>query len=216
MQALSNRLIEVQEQERRHISRELHAEIGQALTAITLQLKTARQSERTDVELIDQCIQITQITLEQVRDLSLKLRPPHLDDLGIEETLKWLLHRQAQASRWQTEIVVDSLPGRLVTEIETECFRIAQEALTNAARHAHAKNVRVSLRIAGGELELAVRDDGIGFDPEPVRRRAAERYSLGLVSMKERAALVGGKLAIRRRDEGGMEILATFPLRYRN
>lgn len=215
LRALSNRLIEVQEEERRNISRELHAEIGQALTAITLQLKTARQSERTDVALIDQCIQITQLTLEQVRDLSLNLRPPHLDDLGIEEALKWLLQRQAQASGWQTEIAVDSPPGRLVAEIETVCFRVAQEALTNAARHARAKKVQVGLRIADEELELTVRDDGSGFDPEPVRLRAAERHSLGLVSMKERTALAGGKLSIRRRDQGGMEILATFPLRYR-
>ncbi len=213
LQALSNRLIEVQEEERRRISRELHAEIGQALTAVTLQLKTARQSQRTDAERIDQCIMITEDTLERVRDMSLNLRPPHLDDLGIEAALRWLLQRQAQAAGWQAEIVIDPLPGRVATEIETECFRIAQEALTNAARHADAKHVRVALRIAGKNLELTVRDDGIGFEPEQKHPRPVGRSGLGLISMKERAQIIGGKLSIKRRDEGGTEIVATVPLR---
>lgn len=215
LQALSKRLIEVQEEERRHISRELHAEIGQALTTLTLQLKTLRQSERTDPALIDQCVRITQIALEQVRDLSLDLRPPHLDDLGIEETLKWLLQRQTQATGWQTAIAVEALPARLAAPIETTCFRIAQEALTNAARHAQARNVEVDLRIVDGDLELLIRDDGSGFDPQSASLRQAERPSLGLVSMRERATLVGGEFAIASCAAGGTEIRFKVPPRYR-
>jgi len=106
--------------------------------------------------------------------------------------------------------------ARAPVEIETACFRIAQEALTNVARHAQAKGVDVSLRIVGNELVLAVRDDGRGFDPEAVKLRPAQRASLGLVSMKERAALVGGRLEISTSDGGGTEVRATFPLRWRN
>jgi signal transduction histidine kinase len=107
------------------------------------------------------------------------------------------------------------LPGRLAPEIETACFRIAQEALTNVARHAQAKMVEVRLGIVGEELELVVHDDGRGFDPEEVTLRPARRASLGLVSMKERAALVGGWLAISTSDREGTTVRAVFPLRWR-
>jgi signal transduction histidine kinase len=166
--------------------------------------------------LLEDCIEIADYTLKQVRDMSLDLRPPLLDDLGLEAALEWTLQRREQAAGWQTTIAADPLPRRLAPEIETACFRIAQEALTNVARHAQAKGVDVSLRIVGSELVLAVRDDGRGFDPEAVRLRPAQRASLGLVSMKERAALVGGRLEISTSDGGGTEVRATFPLRWRN
>jgi len=205
-------LLNVQEQERANISRELHAEIGQALTALVLRLQEARQGEYANVALLDECIGIAKTTLDQARDLSLSLRPPHLDHLGLEEALKWLLQRQAEAAGWHPAIVGAPLSIRLAPEIETACFRIAQEALTNAARHANARNVEVRLRVAGGELELVVRDDGRGFNPDAVHPRDGERTSLGLVSMGERAALAGGTVAIGRPEEGGTEIIAKFPL----
>ena len=217
LRALSTRLIEVQEDERREIARELHDEIGQALTLVKIKLQQAARLHGRDTEvLLEDCIQIADYTLKQVRDMSLDLRPPLLDDLGLHAALEWTLQRREQAAGWQTTIVADPLPGRLAPEIETACFRVAQEALTNVARHAQAKKVQVRLRIVGGELELAVRDDGRGFDPEEVKRRPAQHASLGLVSMKERAALVGGWLEISTSDGGGTEVRAAFPLRLRN
>lgn len=214
LQALSTRLLEVQEQERANIfSRELHAEIGQALTALILCLQGTRHGEYADVGTLDECIRIAARTHDQARNLSLSLRPPHLDHLGLEEALKWLLHRQGEAAGWHAEIVGAQLPMRLAPEMETACFRIAQEALTNAARHARARNVQVRLRTVQGEPDLAVRDDGRGFDPGAVHLRQGERASLDLVSMKERAAIAGGTVAFRRPEEGGMEIIATFPIR---
>ena len=100
-------------------------------------------------------------------------------------------------------------------ETETACFRVAQEALTNAARHANAKKIALHLRINGERLELAVEDDGCGFDQEAVRRRPASRSSLGLISMKERAALAGGSFRIESTVGGGTRVLAVFPLRWR-
>lgn len=217
LQALSTRLIEAQENERREIARELHDEIGQALTLIKMKLQqAARRRGRETQGLLEECIGIADYTLKQVRDMSLDLRPPLLDDLGLQAALEWTLQRREHAAGWQTAITADPLGGRLAPELETACFRIAQEALTNVARHAKAKVVHVSLHIIGQELELVVRDDGRGFDLETVKLRPAHSASLGLVSMKERASLVGGRLEISTSEGGGTQVRAVFPLRWRN
>jgi signal transduction histidine kinase len=217
LEALSTRLIEVQEDERREIARELHDEIGQALTLIKIKLQKAAQQHGRELEsLLVDCIGIADHTIKQVRDISLDLRPPLLDDLGLEAALEWTLQRREQAAGWRTIIAADPLARRLAPEIETACFRIAQEALTNVARHAQATVVEVQLHIIGDELELVVRDNGRGFDPRAVKLRPAERASLGLVSMRERAGLVGGRFVVNTSDGAGTEVRAAFPLRWRN
>jgi len=216
LQALSTRLLEVQEQERRDIARELHDEIGQSLTLVKIKLQMALQRDANNRLLTEECVEITSHTLEQVRTMSLNLRPPALDELGLAAALQWALDRQEGVSGWKIEFASDPLPQRLAQETETACFRVAQEALTNAARHARARKVRVRLRIAGGNLELAVEDDGCGFDQEAVRHRPANRSSLGLISMKERAALAGGRLEIESLHGRGTKVRAVFPLRWRD
>ena len=215
LQALSTRLLEVQEQERRDIARELHDEIGQSLTLVKIKLQMALHRGGNDRVLTEECVEIASQTLDQVRAMSLNLRPPALDDLGLAAALQWALERQESASGWEVEFAADPIPERLATETETACFRVAQEALTNAARHAGAKKIAVRLRINGEHLELAVEDDGCGFDQEAVRRRPANRSSMGLISMKERAALAGGSFGIESTDGGGTRVLAVFPLRWR-
>jgi signal transduction histidine kinase len=216
LQALSTRLLEVQEQERRDIAHELHDEIGQSLTLVKIKLQMALHRDGNNRLLTEECVGITTHTLEQVRTMSLNLRPPALDDLGLAAALQWALDRQEGVSGWEIKFASDPLPERLAMETETACFRVAQEALTNAARHAGAGKVTVRLRISGGNLELAVEDDGCGFDQEAVRRRPASRSSLGLISMKERAALAGGRLEIESAHGRGTKVLAVFPLRWRN
>ncbi len=215
IQALSTRLLEVQEQERRDIARGLHDEIGQSLTLVKIKLQLALHRDGSDNALTEECVDITSQTIEQVRTMSLNLRPPALDDLGLEAALRWALERQQEASGWETEFRSDPITGRLAMETETACFRVMQEALTNVARHAAAAKVAVHLRISGEELELTVRDDGRGFDQDAVRRRPAGRSSLGLISMKERAALAGGSLNIESADGAGTVVKARFPLRWR-
>ncbi len=214
LQALSTRLLEVQEQERRDIARELHDEIGQSLTLVKIKLQMALYRGGDNKALTEECVGITSETLEQVRAMSLNLRPPALDDLGLAAALQWALDRQKSATGWEIEFMADAIAQRLAMETETACFRIAQEALTNAARHARASKIAVQLRIRNDQLELAVQDDGCGFDPDAVRRRPADRSSLGLISMNERAALAGGNLAIDS-DRSGTRVLAVFPLRWR-
>jgi two-component system, NarL family, sensor histidine kinase UhpB len=216
LQALSTRLLEVQEQERRDIARGLHDEIGQSLTLVKIKLQMALRRGGIDKVLTEECVEITSQTLEQVRTMSLNLRPPALDDLGLAAALQWALDRQAVATGWDIEFASDPLPERLAMETETACFRVAQEALTNAARHAKAKKIAVHLRITGENLELAIQDNGCGFDQEAVRHRPADRSSLGLISMKERAALAGGSLNIQSTSGTGTTVLAKFPLRWRN
>jgi len=215
LQALSTRLLEVQEQERRDIARGLHDEIGQALTLIKIKLQMALHRGGNDKALTQECVDIASETLEQVRTMSLNLRPPALDDLGLAAALQWALDRSRSATGWEIDFVADALPGRLAIETETACFRVAQEALTNAARHARANRIAMRLRIEGQQLALIIEDDGCGFDQESVRQRPAMRSSLGLVSMKERAALAGGRFEIESAAGGGTRVRAVFPMRLR-
>jgi signal transduction histidine kinase len=217
LQVLSHRLVEVQESERRHIARELHDEIGQNLTAAEMNLQAALQLPANPAleRRLEQSIKAVEQVLEQVHDLSLSLRPSMLDDLGLEPTLRSYTHRQAELTGLKAEFQPANLERRLDSVIETECFRIAQEALTNVVRHAQAKSVTVELSRKNGHLHLAVRDNGIGFDVSALREEAVRGASLGLLSMEERAALAGGGLQFNSAPGRGTEVLAWFPLKWR-
>ena len=217
LQQLSRRLVESQETERRHIARELHDEVGQTLTVAEMNLQAAMQSSRAASlsGRLNQSLQAVGRVLEQVRDLSLNLRPSMLDDLGLESALKWYTKRQATLSGLQAEFQTDVLEDRLDPIIETACFRVAQEALTNVVRHARARAVTLALRKQNGHLHLFVRDDGVGFDVAALRQHALEGASLGLLSMEERATLVAGGLELKSAPGQGTEVHAWFPLKWR-
>ena len=213
LQVLSRRLVEAQETERRHLARELHDELGQTLTVAQLNLQALLPSTGPgELPRLKESLQAVERVLEQVHDLALNLRPSMLDDLGLEPALVWLTRRQAELAGLKGEVQTDALEQRLDTVIETECFRIAQEALTNVARHARAKTVTVELRQEEGQLHLRVRDDGIGFNVAAIREKAVRGASLGLLSMEERAALAGGQLELKSLPGRGSEVHAWFPL----
>ena len=212
---LSRRLVEAQETERRRLARELHDEIGQALTVMQLNLQAVLQSPGTaSASRVREALKVIERLLQQVRDLALNLRPSMLDDLGLEPALEWLTKRQATTAGLKSEVRADTLEHRLDSVIETECFRVAQEALTNVARHARAKTVTVELRAKDGQLHLRVRDDGIGFNVTANREKAVRGASLGLLSMEERAALAGGSLEFTSQPGQGTEVHARFPLKW--
>lgn len=217
LQALSQRLVEVQECERRSIARELHDEIGQSLTVAGMNLHAALESPAKDAitRRLKDSIEAVERVLVQVRDLSLNLRPSMLDDLGLEPALRWYLQRQAKLSGLLAEFRADPLEARVDPIIETECFRVAQEALTNIVRHARATRVSIELRRRNGDLHLCVRDDGVGFDVVSLRERAVRGGSLGLLSMEERAVLAGGGMDLRSYPGHGTEVHAWFPLKWR-
>jgi signal transduction histidine kinase len=210
----AERLMEAQESERRHIARELHDEIGQALTAVKMNLQAAQRltDEPTLLSYQKDCIDAVERTLHQVRSLSLDLLPSVLDDLGLEPALRWLVARQARQTGLSIQLSVDSLDGRLPPTLEIACFRVAQEALTNTIRHAQAKQVEVELRRQGEEVQLVVRDDGVGFDVQAALDRATQGKSLGLLGMRERVSLAGGQIEIMSVPGSGSEIWARFPV----
>lgn len=215
LQMLSQELLEVQEAERRHISRELHDEIGQALTAVKVNLQAAlRMTGASSLNpYLEESISVVERTLEQVRNLSLDLRPSILDDLGVVAAVRWYIDRQANRAGFKAHFRADLPKLRLPPDLETTCFRIVQEAVTNAVRHSQAKNVWVVLEQGNSaELELIIRDDGVGFDVNSAMQRAAGDLSLGLLGMHERAELIGGWVQITSNVEGGTEIRAVFPL----
>ncbi|MBI4786459.1 MAG: response regulator [Chloroflexi bacterium] len=214
LQFLSRRLLQAQESERRNIARELHDEIGQALTGVQLNLQAiepalARKSARATLQ---DAMATIERTLQQVRDLSLNLRPSILDDFGLVPALKWLVAQQMRRANLTIEFTPDPLEPRASIEIETACFRVVQEALTNTARHAHATHVSVRLQCAGPALKLVVQDDGTGFDTALALRRASGGASLGLLGLQERVSLAGGQIEIKSAPGQGTRIEARFPL----
>jgi PAS domain S-box-containing protein len=216
LQVLSRRLVDVQETERRHLARELHDEIGQALTVAELNLQALLQAPGTEAltPRLKESLEVVDRVLEQVHDLSLNLRPSMLDDLGLEPALRWYTGRQATLAGLQAEIRATPLEQRLDPMIETECFRVAQEALTNVVKHAKARTVIVELTNNDHQLHLSVRDDGVGFDVAGLRAQAVRGASLGLLSMEERAALAGGGLQYHAIPGQGTEVHAWFPLKW--
>jgi PAS domain S-box-containing protein len=216
LQALSCRVVEAQETERRNIARELHDEIGQTLTVMQLNLQAMLQSPEADglTPRLEEILTAVERVLAQVRDISLDLRPSILDHLGLEPALRWYTFRQAALVELIVQFHSDGLEQRLDPVIETGCFRVAQEALTNVTRHARARTVTVDLHAINGQLNLRVRDDGVGFDVASVRERAVRGASLGLLSMEERAALAGGGLEFTSTPGQGTEVQAWFPLRW--
>jgi signal transduction histidine kinase len=211
LQDLSQRLLEVQETERRLIARELHDEIGQALTGLQLFLEANHRAPRESATGRLRTAQSLVVDLiNRVRDLSQDLRPTMLDDLGLVPALLWQFERYTA----QTEIRVIfqhfGLDRRFDPDLETAAYRIVQEALTNVARHAHVGAAMVNLWADDATLNMQVEDQGAGFDPEDVR---ATHRSNGLAGMRERASLLHGRLSIESAPGAGTQITAELPLR---
>jgi len=207
--ALSRRVLDVQEAERRALARELHDEIGQVLTALKLMLQSQRHTDPAQEARRLESIAITDTALQQVRGLSLDLRPPMLDHLGLPATLRWYINRESQRAGFAASCDIQPDGLRLDPHLETSLFRIAQEAMTNVIRHAEANSVVVRLSADNGRVRLSIQDDGHGFDVEAAREFARHGRSLGLLGMEERASLAGGRLAVVS-SAAGTEVIATF------
>ena len=210
LKLLSRRRVKVQEEERRHLARELHDEIGQALTAAKINLQAAlEEPDHAKAKRIHETTAILERLLGQVRQISLNLRPSTLDDLGLVPALRSLLDEQGRLASVAVRFSAKNMPENLDPEIQTTCFRIAQEAITNAVRHARSTQIRVDLSHENGNLRLQIRDNGTGFDAESAQ---AQTIGLGLVGMKERAALVGGRTRIMASRGKGAIVDVTLPL----
>ncbi len=209
LQTLSHRLLEVQEQERRHLARELHDEVGQALTGLRLTLEAARPEGRGAAAGLDQARQLVQELTGKVRELSLRLRPSMLDDLGLLPALLWHLERYTAQTGVQVAFSHQGLGRRLPPEVETAAYRIVQEALTNVARHADVGRCAARLWLGEDSLHIEVEDAGRGYDFEAAYRAGA---SGGVSGMRERAALLGGRLRVESSPGAGARVTAELPV----
>jgi two-component system sensor histidine kinase UhpB len=214
LKLLSGRILNAQEIERRSIANELHDEIGQALTAVKFKLHglSRRFLDESAAAQIAAGLEITDLALQQVRNLSLNLRPPQLELMGLEAALRWLLVSRCEGTGIKSHFSAHLMSEGRDEQIDITCFRLVQEALTNAIRHAHAENLWVDVVQTTREIELLIRDDGVGFDYEHARAKAAEGASIGLLSMEERVILLQGSIDIVARSGGGTAICARIPL----
>ena len=192
---------------------ELHDEIGQVLTAVTLNLQSLhRDATPQGREQVQECVRIVQHAIDQVREMSINLRPSLLDDLGLQPALRWYLDQQAQRAQFEVELTCEVVKGQIPKDVETACFRIVQESVTNLVRHAQASRVVVNVQRSPETLLLEIRDNGVGFDIAAARERAIQGLSCGILGMQERAELLGGCLVIKSSPNQGTSLTATFPL----
>ena len=210
LRALAARLQQVREEERTGIAREIHDELGQALTGLRLDIAWMKRLLPPDHEVLEQCGSIIRRidgTLNTVRRIATELRPSVLDQLGLAAALEW--QGQEFGARTGLKVVMELSPDDacIPDELGSPVFRILQESLTNVARHAKASEVAIRLVQADDLLTLEVSDDGIGIPPE----RLQGTTSLGLVGMRERALVCGGAFSITARPGGGTTVLLTVP-----
>ncbi len=209
---LLQQLMRVQEEERRHIARELHDQMGQYLTGLNIGLELLKDSTLRASAVLPLQELVKQIGCE-VHDLSLRLRPPSLDDMGLHATLVNYVQEWSERSRVKADFQSVGLDvKRLPTHLETTVFRIVQEALTNVLKHAAATQVSLCVRCDKHEVVAVVEDDGSGFDPDDVLNVPPIDQRLGLLGIKERAALVGGRFTVESRRGAGTTLLIRLPV----
>jgi len=213
LRSLASQVIRAQEEERKRVSRELHDDTAQILFAQLLRVTALKGSPNPEVRATAAALEETTVeALEGVRRLALELRPPALDDLGLTAALADLAQRFGEQLAVPVGFQARGLRGRLPADVELVLYRVAQEALTNVAKHGQASAVSVDLDRAAGDVTLAVRDNGCGFDLNAATKKADGAAGLGLFGMAERVSLVGGRVTIWSTPGRGTEVFAYIPL----
>jgi signal transduction histidine kinase len=211
-QALLESLVEAQEEERVRLARELHDGAGQMLTSMLVRIKTLEKKESLPAIRagLDSLLDLTSETIEQVRDLSYRLRPAALEQFGLAVALRVLTEEIAAEAHLEASCRVDLANGSLRPGVEVMLYRIAQEGLTNVVRHASASQVAVDLTSTDQRITMRIKDNGCGFEPYELTAKPGARH-LGLISMRERAALTGGTLNVQSRPGQGTTIIVSIP-----
>jgi signal transduction histidine kinase len=199
------------EEERRALSRELHDELGQTLTVLKLRLQLGARGAQPVPELSGSTepLALVDDLIARVRKISVDLRPPLLDEVGLVSALRVYIENQAAVSGLAIDLQADEPAGaaadRLPPDYEIACFRVVQESITNALRHAAARHLRVSIKRSRNGVRLSIRDDGRGFDPDTLDA-AATRGHLGILGMRERIRARGGEFSLTSRPGAGTSI----------
>jgi PAS domain S-box-containing protein len=215
LKALSRRLVEIQEAERRQLSRELHDRVGQNLTALSINLDMlstglAEEAFAEHRARLNDSSVLLESTVDSIENVMAELRPPMLDDYGLLPALHWYAKDFSRRTGVEVAVSGSEHAERLAPEIEITLFRIAQEALTNVARHARAKRTDIVLEHSGAQFLMTITDDGIGIG-DTGARDSERRPRLGLVTMRERAQAVGATFLVRTTLAGGTQIAISIP-----
>lgn len=217
MQWMAKQLLNVQEDERKRLATDLHDGLGQSLSLIKFTLAETQAllaSGAVDKasDSLQQLKSKVHGILDEVRNISMGMRPPMLDDLGLRATLSWFARElQATASARRIELDVDAREAMIPQPLKLTIFRIVQESCNNIVKHANAGLIRISLKEAEGAFRLVVEDDGDGFDQAEVALRAGSSRGLGMLSMKERAMLSGGSYRLESMPGQGTRIEVNWP-----
>ena len=211
MRRLSRQVVQAQEDERRSLSRELHDEVGQSLTALRLELGTLRNlreaSEPEFLEHLDDAKALAEQSLRSVRGMAMGLRPTMLDDLGLGPAIQWQAREFSKHTGVPVDVRIEGNLAHLPDRHKTCVYRIVQEALTNCARHAHAKTIAVAVEGKEDLLEVRIQDDGVGFNQATARPRG-----LGLIGIEERVRELGGRFQLHTKHTGGTTLQAAIPI----
>jgi PAS domain S-box-containing protein len=215
LQSLSRRLMEVQETDRRFLASELHDQIGQNLTALSINLNIicsqfSKEVDKKIVDRLEDSMKIVEETIERMRNVMAGLRPPVLDDYGLMVALRWYTERFSERTGIATILQERQLSPRLPLVVETELFRIVQEVLTNVAKHADARQAIITLERVNGMVQLVISDDGVGFDPT-VLRQLKEQPGWGLITIEERAKALGGDVSVESLPGKGTKVIVKVP-----
>lgn len=210
---LSSRLMTAQEMERQRVARELHDSLGQTLSAAKFMVERALEEEQGhEVPSLRTVVPVLQASVEEVRRISMALRPSTLDDLGLLATITWFVREfQATYPHLDVELIIEVEEFEVPDDLKTNIFRIMQEAMNNAAKYSQGTRITLALRLLLGDLQLAIVDNGIGFVMGEGRSNP-KGGGFGLVSMRERAELFGGLLIVTSLPGEGTTILARWPL----
>ena len=210
LRRLSSEQVRSQEEERKAISRELHDEVGQTLTALGIEIgNIERLGQESGSEFLDRVAearQLAQRVLKSVRDMAMGLRPSMLDDSGLVPALRWQAREFSKHVGVPVDLQIDGSFDKLPDDVRTCIYRIVQEALTNCARHANARNIRVVLHGKDEGVSVAIQDDGVGFHP------ISEAVGLGIIGIEERARELGGRLKISSEKHRGTLLIVEIPL----
>lgn len=212
MERLPRQILQAQEEERQRLARELHDEAAQALTSLLVHLRLLEREHdpHKAQQYLHELRELAAQALEEVRRVALDLRPTILDDLGLGAALEWRVDEFRRANQVKTTVQINGLGRRLPRDVELVFYRVGQEALSNIARHAAAQNVSLTLHRIKGVISLEITDDGRGFNPDELPTNTPR--GLGLLGMRERMAMINGRISIKSKPGSGTCVLAQAPL----
>lgn len=210
LREMTTRLLNLQEDERAYLARELHDEVGQALTGLKLSLASIRREDGAVDERWDVALESVDTLMEQVRTMSAVLRPALLDQFGLTAAIRWYVQQQSQRAGLEVTTQLDDVPDTLTKRTAILLFRCVQEVMTNVIKHAEATQIAVTLHWNGRDARLEISDDGKGFEA-PAVWTFSSKGGLGIPGMQERFALSGGSFTIESRRGFGTKVVATAP-----